>query len=111
MTDPKFEGFPELSPIDDFEPTRPLPIQELPRQVRIDHEMAIIRTYHERIAKSIEIFWGHRDCIEYLQKLILSGGDGIGLVVSARNPSWKRFATRTWFCNRCSDYRRSLAGA
>ena len=78
MTDPKFEGFPELSPIDDFEPTRPLPIQELPRQVRIDHEMAIIRTYHERIAKSIEIFWGHRDCIEYLQKLILSGGDGIG---------------------------------
>jgi competence protein ComEC len=26
-------------------------------------------------------------------------------------PSWERFATRTWFCNRCRDCRRSLASA
>lgn len=53
-------------------------LDELPRQARIDHEMAIVRAHHERIAKAIEIFWGHRDCIEYLQQLILSGGDGAG---------------------------------
>ena len=27
-----------------------------------------------RIAQAIEKFWGHRDCVEYLQKLIMSGG-------------------------------------
>ena len=29
---------------------------------------------HPRIVAAIEKFWGHRDCVEYLQKLILSGG-------------------------------------
>lgn len=53
-------------------------LHELPRQARIDHEMAIIRSHHERIAKAIEVFWGHRDCVEYIQQLILSGGDGVG---------------------------------
>ena len=40
--------------------------------------MAIIRAHHERIAKAIEVFWGHRDCVESLQQLVLSGGDGVG---------------------------------
>jgi len=31
-----------------------------------------------RVAKSIKIFWGHHDCAEYLQSLILGGGDGFG---------------------------------
>jgi hypothetical protein len=53
-------------------------LHELPRQFRIDHNMAVIRAHHERIAKAINIFWGHRDCVEYLQQLILSGGDGDG---------------------------------
>jgi len=53
-------------------------LHELPRQARIDHQMAVIRAHHERIAKAIEMFWGHRDCVEYLQQLILNGGDGVG---------------------------------
>ena len=36
-------------------------------QARIDHEMAIIAERHVRIALAIEKFWGHRDCVEYLQ--------------------------------------------
>ena len=40
--------------------------------------MAVITKHHERIAKAIDTFWGHRDCMEYLQKLIMSGGDGAG---------------------------------
>ena len=55
-----------------------MPLSELPRQARIDHEMAIIRSHHERIAKAIDVFWGHRDCVEYIQQLILCGGDGVG---------------------------------
>lgn len=51
---------------------------ELPRLVRIDREMATISAHHERIAKAIKLFWGHRDCVEYIQELILSGGDGFG---------------------------------
>ena len=24
------------------------------------------------------MFWGTRDCVEYIQKLVMSGGDGLG---------------------------------
>jgi hypothetical protein len=74
----KFTGFPDLHHSVDFQATRPMSMLELPRQARIEHEMAIISAHHERIAKAIKMFWGHRDCVEYLQQLILSGGDGAG---------------------------------
>ncbi|WP_157979377.1 hypothetical protein [Rhodoferax ferrireducens] len=51
---------------------------ELPRLVRIEQELATITAHHERIAKAIQLFWGHKDCVDYIQKLILSGGDGSG---------------------------------
>jgi hypothetical protein len=83
MSDPKDSrfhetGFPSLSWEEDDLPTRPMPLHERPMQARIDAEMATVTLYHPRIALAIEKFWGHRDCIEYLQKLILSGGDGDG---------------------------------
>lgn len=59
-------------------PTRPMPLHERPLQARIDNEMAIIALHHARIAMAIEKFWGHRDCVEYLQTLVLSGGDNDG---------------------------------
>ena len=71
-------GFPEINPIEDDPITRPMPLHERPLQARIDHEMGIVRRQHERIATAIETFWGHRDCVEYLQQLVLSGGDGAG---------------------------------
>lgn len=58
--------------------TRPMPLHELPRQVGIDQAMAIVRRRHERIANAIEMFWGTRDCVEYIQKLVMNGGDGFG---------------------------------
>jgi hypothetical protein len=64
-------------PTDD-EDTRPMALSEMPRAFRIDHEMAIIRKHNERVAKAIETFWGHRDCVEYLEQLLLNGGDGVG---------------------------------
>jgi hypothetical protein len=62
----------------DYEPTRPMSLSELPPMSRIDHEMAIIRKHNERVAKAIDTFWGHRNCVEYLEQLLLNGGDGAG---------------------------------
>ncbi len=71
-------GFPVLNDHEEDVATRPMGLHEIPRQARIDREMVIITRHHERIAKAINVFWGHRDCTEYLQKLIMSGGDGVG---------------------------------
>ena len=35
--------------------------------------MAVIAEHHIRIALSIEKFWGHKDCLEYIRSLIMSG--------------------------------------
>jgi len=78
MSDPNLTGFPNLDPNPEDESTRPMLLQELPRQVQIDHDMAVIRARHARIANAIEIFWGHKDCVEYIEQLILNGGDGDG---------------------------------
>lgn len=71
-------GFPTLRWEEEEMDTRPMPLHELPRQVGIDNAMALIAKHHERIAKAITIFWGTRDCVEYIEQLILSGGDGLG---------------------------------
>ena len=71
-------GFPDIEYQDDFPDTQPMALYDLPLDYRIDGEIARIGKYHERIAKAIKTFWGHRDCVEYIQKLVLSGGDGAG---------------------------------
>lgn len=78
MAEKKPVGFPELHPPTEFPATRPMSLDELPRLARIERELAVISTHHERIAKAIQLFWGHKDCVEYIQELILSGGDGFG---------------------------------
>lgn len=66
-------GFPSLSWEDEELTTRPMPLHERPLQVRIDAERALIAEHHIRVAQAIENFWGHRDCVDYIQSLILSG--------------------------------------
>jgi len=78
MPHKKYVEFPTLSVQEQDQITRPMALNELPRQAQIDHQMAIIHTHHQRIAKAIDVFWGHEDCVEYLQKLIMNGGDGFG---------------------------------
>jgi hypothetical protein len=70
--------FPKFNRSGDYEPTRPLSLEELPRQVSIDRSMAVITAHHERIAKAIKLFWGHKECTDLLRQLILDGGDGFG---------------------------------
>jgi len=38
----------------------------------------LVSTTPKRIARAIEMFWGTRDCVEYIQKLVMNGGDGFG---------------------------------
>ena len=71
MPEEKHPGFPNLLHDEEEQATRPMRLEEYPR-------LAIVRQHHERVAKAIEVFWGHKDCVEYLQQLILSGGDGVG---------------------------------
>jgi hypothetical protein len=71
-------GFPTLKWEEEELDTRPMPLHELPREVGIENAMAIIAKHHERIAKAITVFWGTRDCVEYIEKLVLNGGDGFG---------------------------------
>ena len=78
MTKNKELGFPDLNMEPEELTTLPMGLHEFPRQFQIDEELAIIALHHQRIEKAIRTFWGHPDCAEYLQKLILSGGDGAG---------------------------------
>ena len=66
-------GFPSLSSEDDFEPTRPLPLAELPLQARLDLHMQAIVERHPHIALAIEQFWGHPDCVPYMEGLVMDG--------------------------------------
>jgi hypothetical protein len=53
--------------------TRPLPLHERPLQSRIDAEMALITQHHKHVAVAITTFWGHSDCVHYIESLVLSG--------------------------------------
>lgn len=71
-------GFPPISWEEEILATRPMPLHELPVQVGIDMAMAVVDKHHARIGNAIRIFWGTQDCVDYMQKLVLSGGDGLG---------------------------------
>ena len=71
-------GFPPIKWEDEELATRPMALHELPRQVGIDNAMALIAQHNERIAKAITVFWGSPDCVAYIEKLVMSGGDGFG---------------------------------
>lgn len=66
-------GFPTLSWEEEDETTRPLPLHERPLQARVDVEVALVGQHHPRIALAISSFWGHRDCVNFIQDLVLSG--------------------------------------
>ena len=80
MTEPKDPpiqnkdiGFPSIEWEDEQLATRPMPLHERPLQARIDREMAVVAAQHIRIAIAIENMWGHKECLEYIQSLVLSG--------------------------------------
>jgi hypothetical protein len=92
--DSRFSALPVLEPLPDasggFLQTVPLPIMEdgvpiRPEQLqnlsgdqRKDAALQIVELHHHRIANTIRSLWGHKECSDYISKLIMSGGDGMG---------------------------------
>lgn len=35
--------------------------------------MAIVAEHYARVALAVENFWGHRDCVPYIQSLVIAG--------------------------------------
>jgi hypothetical protein len=66
-------GFPPLSWEEEDLDTRPMPLHERPMQARVDAEMALVGGYHARVAHAIESFWGSKECVAYIEGLVLSG--------------------------------------
>ncbi|MFM2275427.1 MAG: hypothetical protein RL211_1299 [Pseudomonadota bacterium] len=52
--------------------------QRQAHQQRLKNSMSIIERDYPRIHAAIESLWGQPQCSAYIQRLILSGGDGMG---------------------------------
>jgi hypothetical protein len=51
------------------------PVREIVREVE-EHPFVVIEREHPRVAKAIEMTWGHRELDDYLQKLIVADRGG-----------------------------------
>lgn len=88
--DSKFTALPTLDPA--FQNTEPMGLLDsalLPPGVskpsgmgtleqRKDFALSTVELHHHRIANTIRTLWGYQECSDYISKLILSGGDGMG---------------------------------
>jgi hypothetical protein len=82
--DSKFSGLPAIDP--SFQNTTPMGLQEtqaLSREERTleqrkDDALLTVELHHHRIANTIRTLWGYKECSDYISKLILAGGDGMG---------------------------------
>lgn len=57
---------------------QPQPSRQRTLDQRKDDALAIVELHHRRIANTIRTLWGYKECSDYISKLILSGGDGMG---------------------------------
>ena len=72
---PEASGFPN----DDSEyHTVPMSYDEKPTSQRVADALAVVEAHHQRIASTIRSLWGDKECANYVNKLIMSGGDGMG---------------------------------
>ena len=88
--DSKFSALPTLDPA--FQSTTPMGLeddiptlqdQSLSREARTleqrkEDALSTVELHHHRIANTIRTLWGYKECSDYISKLILAGGDGMG---------------------------------
>lgn len=60
------------------EPAQSVDLQKIPAEQRLEVAMGVVDAHHPRIAKTLRNLWGSQECSDYLSKLIMSGGDGMG---------------------------------
>jgi hypothetical protein len=56
----------------------PLSREERTLEQRKDDALLTVELHHHRIANTIRTLWGYKECSDYISKLILAGGDGMG---------------------------------
>jgi hypothetical protein len=58
--------------------TEPAPLEPPTLEQRKDKALGTVEMHHQRIANTIRTLWGYKECGVYINKLIMSGGDGMG---------------------------------
>jgi hypothetical protein len=58
--------------------TQPMTLEELSLGQRKERALQVVELHHRRIANTIRTLWGYKECAIYINKLIMSGGDGMG---------------------------------
>jgi len=53
-------------------------MEEKTPEQRMSDALAVVEHFHSRIANTIRTMWGYPECSAYINKLIMSGGDGMG---------------------------------
>jgi hypothetical protein len=68
---PGFPNEPEAS-------TQPMDLEEKTLAQRAEDALAVIELHHARIAKTIRVMWGYKECSAYISKLLMTGYDDTG---------------------------------
>lgn len=58
--------------------TLPMGLDEKTPAQRADDALNIIELHHARIAKTIRLMWGYRECSSYIAQLLMTGYDDTG---------------------------------
>ena len=74
MPPPSFEGFPN----EHGASTQPMPLEEKTLAQQAEDALGIIELHHARIAKTIRVMWGYKECSTYIDKLLMTGYDDTG---------------------------------
>jgi hypothetical protein len=61
-----------------YAPTEPMPLEIKPLAQRVDEALARVELHHGRVAHSIRTMWGHKECVQYINKLVMGGSDTMG---------------------------------
>jgi hypothetical protein len=59
-------------------PTEPVALEQQTLEQRKNIALELVELHHRRIANTIRTLWGYKECGVYINKLIRSGGDGMG---------------------------------
>lgn len=68
----------ETRSVDIETPTQPMALDQLTSEQRKERALAVVELHHRRIANTIRMLWGYKECSIYINKLIMAGGDGMG---------------------------------
>ncbi|MES2952289.1 MAG: hypothetical protein V4858_27495 [Pseudomonadota bacterium] len=75
---PSFQNTVPMGLPEDNPSVNPHSRRERTLEQRKEDAISTVELHHHRIANTIRTLWGYKECSDYISKLILSGGDGMG---------------------------------